>query len=86
MRVKPAMTTSGVIHVSACHPGSGPADRFLGIRGLSKRHSGVMVLPAFGDFTGGNAKPLPLGATVYAVGGERVWELAEGKYGKNIGA
>ena len=33
------MTTSGVIHVCACHPGSGPADRFLGIRGLSKRHS-----------------------------------------------
>jgi DNA ligase-associated metallophosphoesterase len=34
---------------------------------------GLLVLPAFGAFTGTSAAPLPDGARLYVVGGGRVW-------------
>jgi len=34
---------------------------------------GLLVLPAFGAFTGGSGQPLPQGARLYPVGGGRVW-------------
>lgn len=37
------------------------------------RSGGMLVLPAFGAFTGGSTRALPEGAVCYAVGGGRVW-------------
>ena len=37
------------------------------------RSGDLLVLPAFGAFTGGNPLPPPAGSTCYAVGGGRVW-------------
>lgn len=39
------------------------------------RSEGLLVLPAFGAFTGGSSRPLPADALRYAVGGGRVWAL-----------
>ena len=36
---------------------------------------GLLVLPAFGAFTGTHAPPPTPGARLYAVGGQRVWPL-----------
>jgi metallophosphoesterase superfamily enzyme len=36
-------------------------------------HDGVLVLPAFGAFTGSSPHPPPAGSTCYPVGGDRVW-------------
>ena len=40
------------------------------------RSAGMLVLPAFGAFTGGSSQPLPRGARLYAVGAGQVWALA----------
>lgn len=34
---------------------------------------GLLVLPAFGEFTGSSTRVLPAGAIVYPIGGSRVW-------------
>lgn len=39
------------------------------------RSDGLLVLPAFGAFTGGSTRALPADALRYAVGGGRVWPL-----------
>ena len=37
------------------------------------RSEGLLVLPAFGAFTGGSIRPVPAGTDCFAVGGGRVW-------------
>lgn len=37
------------------------------------RSEGLLVLPAFGAFTGGSRQPAPADAQAYAVGGGQVW-------------
>ena len=39
------------------------------------RSEGLLVLPAFGAFTGGSSQRVPAGADCFAVGGGRVWQL-----------
>lgn len=36
---------------------------------------GLLVLPAFGAFTGGSRQPAPRGSDCFAIGGGRVWQL-----------
>lgn len=39
------------------------------------RSEGLLVLPAFGAFTGGSLQPAPPGTDCFGVGGGRVWRL-----------
>jgi len=39
------------------------------------RSEGLLVLPAFGAFTGGSSQRVPAGADCFAVGGGQVWSL-----------
>ena len=39
------------------------------------RSEGLLVLPAFGAFTGGSLRPAPPGTDCFAIGGGRVWQL-----------
>ena len=39
------------------------------------RSGGLLVLPAFGAFTGGSSQPVPMGTECFAVGGGQVWPL-----------
>lgn len=39
------------------------------------RSEDLLVLPAFGAFTGGSLQPAPSGSECFAVGGGRVWRL-----------
>lgn len=45
------------------------------LRPFTAEQGGLLLLPAFGAFTGASLRPLPPGLRRYAVGADRVWAL-----------
>jgi len=71
----PQRSSAGTVLAGHWHPA-------ITLRGPGRDHQrlacfchvdGVLVLPAFGAFTGTSPEPPPVGAVCYPVGGDRVW-------------
>jgi len=71
----PQRSSAGTVLAGHWHPA-------ITLRGPGRDHQrlacfchvdGVLVLPAFGAFTGTSPEPPPAGAVCYPVGGDRVW-------------
>ena len=71
-RVEDRLVLAGHLHPTVTLNGLARDRQRLPAFSLSE---GLLVLPAFGAFTGGSKQPLPVGTSCFAAGGGRVWQL-----------